>query len=395
MASLRLPAVAAVLFVLASFANLSGQSISSGGSSNRGPEMLASANEPRVRSLDYRVDKVEIPLRSNLPFNGTLMLPESTKQLPAIVMIPGYVPGYRNRGEEEWRRPGEEDTGTALARHLASVGIAVLQVPIGGGATGNEPSIAAGDLADRAVDCMRYLQSRSEINPKRIGIIGQSIGGFIATIAAARSTELALAVTLATPMESLDRTFDETLERVLRDGGAPEAARSAIRAQMQKIVFAASKGATTDELREDLHGFLRAEYPWLPKPQREMIGKNADEFVAKLAEDHLRDFTSPMVRSLIGYDMAQTLIDVRCPMLILFAEKDFKVEPARSSAIAEAAVQKAGKQNCTVHIVPGANHFFEGSGQNPKPVGLTSERRLPTAFLETITPWLLKHLAAR
>jgi dienelactone hydrolase len=395
MASLRLPAVAAVLFVLASFASLSGQSISSGGSSNRGPEMLASANEQRVRSLGYRVDKVEIPLRSNLPFNGTLMLPESVKQIPAIVMIPGYVPGYRKRGEEEWRRPGEEDTGTALARHLASVGIAVLQVPIGGGATGNEPSIAAGDLADRAVDCMRYLQSRSEIDPKRIGIIGQSIGGFIATIAAARSTELALAVTLATPMESLDRTFDETLERVLRDGGAPEAESIAIRAQMQKIVFAASKGATIDELREDLHGFLRAEYPWLPKPQREMIGKNADEFVAKLAEDHLRDFTSPMVRSLIGYDMAQTLIDVRCPMLILFAEKDFKVEPARSSAIAEAAVQKAGKQNCTVHIVPGANHFFEGSGQNQKAVGLTSEQRLSTAFLETITPWLLKHLAAR
>jgi dienelactone hydrolase len=357
--------------------------------------MLASANEQRVGSIGYRVDKVEIPLRSNLPFNGTLMLPESVKQLPAIVMIPGYVPGHPNRGEEEWRRPGEEDTGTALARHLASVGIAVLQVPIGGGATGNEPSIAAEDLADRAVDCMRYLQGRSEIDPKRIGIIGQSIGGFIATIAAVRSTEFALAVTLATPMESLDRTFDETLERVLRDGGAPETERSAIRAQMQKIVLAASKGATTHELRDDLHGFLRAEYPWLPKPQRELIAKDADEFVSKRAEDHLKDLTSPMFRSLIGYDMTQTLAAVRCPMLILFAEKDFKVEPARSRAIAEAAMQKAGKQNCMVHIVPGANHFFEASGQNPKAAGLASEQRFPTAFLQTITPWLLKHLATR
>jgi dipeptidyl aminopeptidase/acylaminoacyl peptidase len=204
--------------------------------------MLASRNEQRPGPVGYRVETVEIPLRSKISFKGTLTLPESAQHVPAVLLIPGYVPGYRNRSDEEWRRAGEQDSGTSLARHFASVGIAVLQVPIGGGVAGNEPSISAEDLADRAVDCMRYLQGRSDINPKRIGIIGQSIGGFIATIAAARSPDFVLAVTLASPMESINQTFDEALDRVLREGGAPEAKRLSIRGRMERICLAAAKG---------------------------------------------------------------------------------------------------------------------------------------------------------
>jgi dienelactone hydrolase len=392
--SFRSVILQAAALVLGAHSHLSGQSIRSDVSPNGDAELLVSQKQASAASPGYRIESVEIILRSNLPFQGTLTLPESSKQFPAILLIPGYVPGYRNRSEEEWRAKGEADTGTALARHLASVGIAVLQVPIGGGAAGNEPSISAGDLADRAVDCMRYLQGRQDIDAKRVGIIGQSIGGFVATLAAARSNDFALAVTLATPMESIDRTFDETLDRVLRDGGAPEAERTAIRGRLEKIVTAASKGAPPDELRDDLREFLRSEYPWLPKPQRQLIGKDAEEFVNKLAEDHLRDFTSPMFRSLIRQDMTQTLAAVHCPMLILFAEKDFKVEPVRSSSIAEAALQNASRENSTVRVVPGVNHFFEGPNRTSS-VAQMSNSRFPRAFLDSITPWLLKNLAAR
>jgi len=384
----------ALVSVLASFSHLSAQSIRSDEFPARTPQMVASQRQPGIGFAGYRLQSVEIPLRSGLPLQGALTLPELGKQVPAILLIPGYVPGYRNRSEEEWRRKGDEDTGTALARHMASAGMAVLQVPIGGGAAGNEPSISAGDLADRAVDCMRYLQARPEIDPKRIGIVGQSFGGFIATMAAARSSDFAAAVTLGTPMESIDHTFDETLDRVLRNGGAPEAERIAIRGRLEKIVLEAAKGVKADELRDDLREFLRSEYPWLPKPQREKIGGNADEFVNKLAEDHLRDFTSPMVRSLIRYDMTQTLAAVRCPMLILFAEKDFKVEPARSRAIAEEALQKAGHRNSSVRVVAGVDHFFEGSDPTPS-TGQTSSMRFASAFLETIVPWLQRNLAVR
>jgi pimeloyl-ACP methyl ester carboxylesterase len=146
-------------------------------------------------------------------------------------------------------------------------------------------------------------KGRQDIDAKRVGIIGQSIGGFVATLAAARFNDFALAVTLATPMESIDRTFDETLDRVLRDGGAPEAERTANPRPPGEDRHGRVERAPPDELRDDLREFLRSEYPWLPKPQRELIGKDAEEFVNKLAEDHLRDFTSPMFRSLIRQDM--------------------------------------------------------------------------------------------
>jgi hypothetical protein len=41
-------------------------------------------------------------------------------------------------------------------------------------------------------------------------------------------------------------------------------------------------------------------------------------------------------------------------MLILFAEKDLKVEPVRSSSIAEAALQNAARENSTVRVILGS-----------------------------------------
>ena len=111
----------AVLVALAAHSDGSGQSIRSDASPKGNAELLLSQKQSSAASPGYRVESVEITLRSNLPFRGTLTLPESGKQFPAILLIPGYVPGYRNRSEEEWRAKGEADTGTALARHLATV----------------------------------------------------------------------------------------------------------------------------------------------------------------------------------------------------------------------------------------------------------------------------------
>ncbi len=97
-----------------------------------------------------------------------------------------------------------------------------------------------------------------------------------------------------------------------------------------------------------------------------------------------------MYRSMIGYDVGQTMPKVDCPMLILFAEKDFKVEPKLSSEIAMNVLQKAGRTNGTVKVIAGANHFFEGS-EHGEPAEQTPEQRFPRAFLDTLGNWLFKN----
>src|ERR1700754_2774438 len=182
-------------------------------------------------SAQQRVDNVQISLRGGATLKATLAVPKSPKSVPAVLIIPGYIAGHRPRDEEAFRGPGK-DSGTLLARYLFDQGFAVMRVPIGGGPKGNEPSLSITELADRELDCVAYLKTRTEIDPKRVGIMGQSIGGFVG-MAAARANDLAFLVTLATPVESIDQTFLDTLDRVLAN--APESERTAIRGMMTSI----------------------------------------------------------------------------------------------------------------------------------------------------------------
>ena len=284
------------------------------------------------------------------------------------------------RDEEAFRGPGK-DSGALLARYLFDQGFAVMRVPIGGGPKGNEPSLSITELADRELECVAYLKTRTEIDPKHVGIMGQSIGGFIGMAAAARANDLAFLVTLATPVESIDQAFLDTLDRVLASGNAPDAERTAIRGMMTSIFADAAKGSTGEQLRPRLDEFFRAEYKWLPDGLRKTAGKDANEFVGRVLDDHLRDTTSPMFRSLIGQDSAHTLATIHCPVLVFFAENDFKVEPQRSASVAKEALSKSGAENWDVKIIPAADHFFQ-----------TSDGRLSQELQDAITTWLRRNL---
>jgi uncharacterized protein len=336
-----------------------------------------------------RAEEVQIPLPENRYLKGTLILPESSHPAPAIIMIPGYSPGHRTRDEEAFRRADQEDSGTIIARCLAKHGTAVLRLPIGGGTSGSEPSLAIGDLAERAIKCADYLKGRSEIDPQRVGILGQSIGGFVAILAASRSSDLAFVVTLATPVESIDLTSFDVLEKLLRDNGAPREERTAIRRQMEKVFAAAAKGAKPDDIRPDLEEFLRAEHAWLSEEQRALVGKTPAEFIKRIADEHLKDVTSPMFRSLIGYDATETLTKIRCPALMLFAGRDRKVDPTKSRAMAKAALEKTGREDWTVEVIAGADHFFRVSEAE----SLGAEHGVSREFLDMLVNWLSKNSA--
>jgi dienelactone hydrolase len=387
----KVAVIVCVLFALGVAIRLYGQS-NEGEPFRSEPVPSPVKSESDVRKK-YQSNEIDIPLKDGQRFKCTLIMPESTGRSPAVLMIPGYVAGYHNRAEEAFRG-GAEDTGTTLSRYLAGLGIAVLRIPIGGGTAGREPSMSADDLADRAIQCIEYLRTRSDINPKQVGIIGQSVGGYIATMAAARSSDVAFVVTLATPVESIDSTFLEVLDRVLSGGGAPQTERNSVKKQMEDIFAAAAKGAKPEDIRPQVEQFLRAEYKWLTKEQRNLAGKDEDEFVKRILDDHVQDTTSPMFRSLIGHDVTETLAKIHSPQLILFGERDYKVEPTRSAEIAKTALKKANANDCTVEIIGGADHFFEARVGGVGTSNGGAERRFAPGFLDLLSKWLLEHVGS-
>jgi pimeloyl-ACP methyl ester carboxylesterase len=86
-----------------------------------------------------------------------------------------------------------------LADALTRKGILVLRYDKRGvgKSTGNYAQATTADFADDAEAGLRYLETRPEANPHRIGFIGHSEGGVIAPIVAARNRDVAFIVLLA------------------------------------------------------------------------------------------------------------------------------------------------------------------------------------------------------
>jgi len=125
-------------------------------------------------------------------------------KIPIIPIIPiihdhhrfkKYFEYFPNRHEELFGWKIFQD----IADHFVRNGIAVLLYDDRGmgGSGGNVFDGTTADFATDAPADLKYLQSRSDINPKQIGLCGHSEGGIVAPLAASRSDEVAFIICIS------------------------------------------------------------------------------------------------------------------------------------------------------------------------------------------------------
>jgi pimeloyl-ACP methyl ester carboxylesterase len=114
---------------------------------------------------------------------------------PAVILVPGVGPHDRDYVVLGHRR------FLVLADHLTRRGFAVLRCDDRGvgGSTGLYSRGAPPDFALDVDGGVAYLQSRPEIDPREVGVVGHSDGGTIAMLAAARDPSIAFVVSLSSP----------------------------------------------------------------------------------------------------------------------------------------------------------------------------------------------------
>jgi hypothetical protein len=124
---------------------------------------------------------------------GTLTFPKSGAPFPAAILIPGSGPS--DRDQTVW---GHKKF-LVLADYLTRRGIAVLRSDDRGvgESTGDFDSATIADLASDTSAAVAYLKKRSEIVPDAIGLVGHSLGGDIAPLAAVQSPDVAFIVLMA------------------------------------------------------------------------------------------------------------------------------------------------------------------------------------------------------
>jgi pimeloyl-ACP methyl ester carboxylesterase len=324
-------------------------------------EPLPPASE--AAAAPFREEQVHFASGDNT-LAGVLVHPTTPGPYPAVA----FVHGSGSLGRNDWT------LHPALREHFARHGIASLcwDKP-GVGASGGEWTRQTfDDRAREALDAVRFLRGREDINPLQVGLWGISQGGWICPLAASRSPDVAFLILVSAPAGTIVEQDLFRVEQGMRADGRPQE-------DIDKALEFARR-------RVDL--IWAGTFEQLDAAQREASDQRwFADYVHRLTP---RDFAFGMKN--IGYDGRPALRGVKCPVLVIVGERDTVVPSKRAAATIEDVLTKASNADVTVKTFPGADHFLHQTKTGGPREMAAGERRFAPGYLTTLTDWLSERL---
>ncbi len=319
--------------------------------------------------------EIDLPARSvpltfanaGVQLSGTLWLPDGAGPFRAVILMGGNWPWRPARPYFDMLRD------SFLEKHIA---VMYYDRRGEGGSTGDFDRASFEDLADDAIAAVVAARSRNEVSDA--GLYGHSMGGWIAGLAASRSSAVAFVITAAGPgVSPLEQTMFARANEDRAAGIAEETVLEMARLR-RKIVeyYVARTPESYDVAQSELSVALTR--PWYPTaaPWRELAGVGerlpGPSVLAALDErdpDLLRWF-----RRDGRYDPSPALAKVASPYLALFGEADVIVPLEPSVVALEAAIRL--RSLLTVRRYPGADHMLMTRGA------------LEPGYLSDMTNWV-------
>jgi uncharacterized protein len=273
---------------------------------------------------------------------GTVFLPNGSARVPAALFLHGS--GQMGRLTNAGNR--------VLFNHaewLASHGIAVLIYDKRGvGKSTGDLRLAGFDvLTADALGGLALLRSHPRVDPKRVGIIGLSQGGWLATQMIDRGEHLAFAIMLTAgpPVTPGDQEIFVQANR-MKAAGAPQADIEAAVNVMRQAFAAYRSDAGWDGLKASVARL--STKPWFAK---------APLAIASRDDEWWRWYASFM-----DYDPKPALAKLTSPLFVALGASDslFDLELMQRAWLAVAA-QPA--HDVALHVYPNAGHALRsGSG---------------------------------
>lgn len=318
----------------------------------------------------YTVQEVTFPGGSmGVQLAGTLTLPAGKGPFPAVVLVHGSGPNDRDETVFNHR------PFAVLADHLTRQGIAVLRYDKRGikASTGSFAQATTHDFASDAEAALTWLAKRSEIQGKRMGLLGHSEGGIIAPLVAARSQAPAFLILLAGPaVPGEDVLYAQGEALVKAMGGSPE------------VVAAQRKS------QEHAFALLKQHPEATPEAFAALLGAGLSPEARQAAEKTLlqqaRQVANPWFRTFLGLDPRPALRQVKVPVLALFGEKDLQILPSQNRPELEKAL--AGHKRAEIHTFPGLNHLFQPAKTGTVQEYGVIETTMDPMVLQRVSRWI-------
>jgi dipeptidyl aminopeptidase/acylaminoacyl peptidase len=250
-----------------------------------------------------------------------------------------------------------------LAGAIAEAGmIAVRYDKRGNGQSGGRAESATlPDFAEDARAVVRWLEKRPDVDRKRIAVVGHSEGAWVGLLAASREKRIAAVVSVAGPSTTgADLILEQQRYALDRMELAPEDrdARIALQKQIQSAVLTGRGWDTVpDELRAG------ADTPWF--------------------------------QSLLAFDPAKVVEDVRQPLLIVHGALDRQVPVDHAERLADLARKESRSKSIELVIVKGVNHLLvPATTGEVSEYGALPDRNVSPDVAKTTTDWLTRTFAA-
>jgi len=335
-----------------------------------------------VEPYPYHTEEVKfINPKDQTVLAGTLTLPKKPGKFPVVVLISGS--GAQNRNEELM----EHKPFLILADQLTRSGIAVLRYDDRGTAqsTGDFTKATTSILATDVEAAIRYLLTRNEIDKKKMGLIGHSEGGSIASIVAAKCKDVRYIVLMAGPGMRGEELLLLQEEKIGKVSGLTEESLTR-KIALNKGAFDIVVNTTNQEtLEKELRAYLIKTVAVMPVEEKpEGI---SDELVVQHEIDQL---TTPWFQEFLKQDPSLILRKVKCPVLALNGSKDLQVSAKENLTAIKSNLDKGGNDEVTIREYPNLNHLFQDcTTGSPAEYGEIQQTISPQVLNE-ISRWILR-----
>lgn len=375
----------------------------------------AAANS-EIKRLRITTEEITFKDRQNT-LAGTLYLPSTGEMRPAVVLVKG--------SDRSARGPLLTNLGMYFAEH----GIAALQYdsPGTGKSTGNTLLQSCEDRATEAVNAIRYLGTRGDIDHRRTGLWGGSEGASVVLLAAAmyaKEVPFVISVSGSSMMGGgsiLERTYHSAERFAVQKKLTLEQMFKIITIEQLTYVFLTGinflewdlieqrtknwgeepwgdyinicKMRTNDTMlttaqkqemltlfRRTMKVFMEVEWSKLHAFQKRQLQQ-----IMNMDVNQFYTFLQiPRITEIWDWDLRHRQEKVRCPVLAVFGENDSWV-PANLMATRLAQyLSTSGNRDFQVKVFPGANHILTKTGSKG------CDDFVP-GYLELMTSWIHAH----
>jgi hypothetical protein len=277
-------------------------------------------------------------------------------RLPALILV-----GGSSQADRDGFVAGLPLLGQMAADFVAKGFLVVRYDKRGSGQSGGRAE--ASSLIDYAEDVRAIVtwleKTRKDVDKKRIGLVGHGEGAWVAMTAAARDKRVAALVLVAGASTKGSDFILEQQRRMLDRLKLPDADRRAKIDLQMKINAAVLSGSGWDGIPVDVR--RAADSQWF--------------------------------QSLLAYDPARVMRDVRQPVLIVHGLLDTEVPPLHAERLAALARARKRKVATDLVALPGVNHLLvpATAGEVDEFPSLSGKRIDETAT-SAIAAWMAKTL---